>query len=225
MNKTIPESHVVSVKSPAIVLLLCILLGNFGIHRFYVGKIVSGILMLLTFGGLGVWYLIDLAMLISNKFTDNEGNPLELMKNPPRFKKIITLFSIIIILFYSFLLTVIAQIMWTSNRMITVAENQLIALKSGDIDKAYAYTSPHFQHKTTLKDFKEFVEKYQLETNEPRSFLDSEIAISADEVSGNLKLNNGTLFLIKYHLIKKNKEWKIQSIELKPIVLNERKKE
>ncbi len=54
-------------------LLLCILLGGFGIHRFYVGKVGTGILMLITLGGLGIWVLIDLIMIAVGKFTDKKG--------------------------------------------------------------------------------------------------------------------------------------------------------
>jgi len=53
--------------------LICFFLGGLGIHRFYVGKVGTGILMLLTFGGLGIWALIDFIMIVCGKFTDKEG--------------------------------------------------------------------------------------------------------------------------------------------------------
>jgi TM2 domain-containing membrane protein YozV len=45
-----------------------------GLHRFYVGKIGTGILMLITFGGLGIWALIDLIVLITGNFRDRDNN-------------------------------------------------------------------------------------------------------------------------------------------------------
>jgi TM2 domain-containing membrane protein YozV len=62
-----------SEKNFVATLLLCILLGGLGIHRFYVGKIGTGILQLITLGGLGIWALIDLIMIAIGKFTDKEG--------------------------------------------------------------------------------------------------------------------------------------------------------
>ena len=53
--------------------LLCFFFGVFGVHRFYVGKIGTGILMLATFGGLGIWYLIDLILILAGEFRDVEG--------------------------------------------------------------------------------------------------------------------------------------------------------
>ena len=53
--------------------LLCFLLGVFGAHRFYVGKIGTGILMLITVGGFGIWALIDLIIIIVGNFKDKEG--------------------------------------------------------------------------------------------------------------------------------------------------------
>lgn len=54
-------------------LLLCFFLGAFGVHRFYVGKIGTGILMLLTLGGLGIWALVDFIIIAVGSFKDKEG--------------------------------------------------------------------------------------------------------------------------------------------------------
>lgn len=60
-----------------VALLLCIFLGGLGIHRFYAGKIGTGILMLITLGGFGIWTIIDLILIIIGKFTDSEGNVIK----------------------------------------------------------------------------------------------------------------------------------------------------
>ncbi len=66
-----------SDKNNTVALLLCFFIGILGVHRFYVGKIGTGVLMLVTFGGLGIWALIDMIMIILQKFTDSEGNTLK----------------------------------------------------------------------------------------------------------------------------------------------------
>ena len=65
-----------SEKSNTVALLLCFFLGFLGLHRFYVGKIGTGVLMLVTLGGLGIWNLIDFIIIVVQKFTDKEGNKL-----------------------------------------------------------------------------------------------------------------------------------------------------
>ena len=57
-------------------LLLCIFLGILGVHRFYTGHIVVGLIQLFTFGGCGIWWLIDLVMIATGSFTDSNGLPL-----------------------------------------------------------------------------------------------------------------------------------------------------
>lgn len=66
-----------SEKSFVAALLLCFFLGSLGIHRFYVGKVGTGILQLLTLGGLGIWALIDMVIIIVSKFKDKQGLPIK----------------------------------------------------------------------------------------------------------------------------------------------------
>jgi TM2 domain-containing membrane protein YozV len=63
-------------KSWLATVLLCQFLGHFGVHRFYTGRIVSGIFQLLTLGGFGIWTLIDLIMIITGEFKDQYNRPL-----------------------------------------------------------------------------------------------------------------------------------------------------
>jgi TM2 domain-containing membrane protein YozV len=57
-----------------VVLLLAFFLGFIGAHRFYVGKNGTGILMILTVGGIGLWVLYDLIIIITGNFKTKEGN-------------------------------------------------------------------------------------------------------------------------------------------------------
>jgi phage shock protein PspC (stress-responsive transcriptional regulator) len=59
--------------SRSLALWLAAPLGILGAHRFYAGRFVTGAAMLLTGGGLGVWWLIDLVMIATGKFRDSEG--------------------------------------------------------------------------------------------------------------------------------------------------------
>ena len=63
-----------SDKDFVVTILLCFFIGNFGIHRFYVGKTGSAILMLITFGGFGIWTVYDMVMIAMGRFTDSDGH-------------------------------------------------------------------------------------------------------------------------------------------------------
>lgn len=63
-------------KSRLIALLLCVFVGGLGIHRFYVGKIGTGVLWLLTAGCFGIGALVDLIMIACGTFTDSDGKPV-----------------------------------------------------------------------------------------------------------------------------------------------------
>jgi len=65
-----------SKKLRIIAFLLCTFFGGLGVHRFYVGKVGTGILMLLTLGGFGLWTLIDWIMILAGAFTDKQGKVL-----------------------------------------------------------------------------------------------------------------------------------------------------
>ena len=62
-----------SDKNFVAVLLLCFFLGALGVHRFYVRKVGTGVIQLLTLGGLGIWVLIDFIMIAIGNFKDKQG--------------------------------------------------------------------------------------------------------------------------------------------------------
>ena len=65
-----------SDKSRLVALLLAWFLGVFGAHRFYVGKTGTAVAMIFTFGGLGIWALVDIIMIAAGSFTDIDGRPI-----------------------------------------------------------------------------------------------------------------------------------------------------
>ena len=72
-----PSSNRTNEDRWLIALILCIMVGSLGVHRFYTGNIVTGVLMLITLGGCGVWTIIDLIMIAANTYRDGNGNTLK----------------------------------------------------------------------------------------------------------------------------------------------------
>ena len=57
--------------------LLSVFVGSLGVDRFYLGYTGLGVVKLITCGGFGIWWLIDLIMIIQNKMPAADGTPLE----------------------------------------------------------------------------------------------------------------------------------------------------
>lgn len=65
-----------SDKKRLVAFILAWFLGIFGVHRFYVGKVGTGILMIFTLGGFCIWALIDLILILCGVFKDKDGRPV-----------------------------------------------------------------------------------------------------------------------------------------------------
>jgi TM2 domain len=69
----VPEPTDISERTRGVALPVVLLLGVFGAHRFYVGKTGTGLLMLCTMGGCGLWWLYDVILLVAGEFRDADG--------------------------------------------------------------------------------------------------------------------------------------------------------
>lgn len=76
MESTKSENTAPYRRNYYIALVISIFVGEFGIDRFYMGKIGTGILKLITLGGLGIWWIIDIILIASGNMRDKQGRPL-----------------------------------------------------------------------------------------------------------------------------------------------------
>lgn len=206
-----------STKSGLATLLLGIFLGVFGAHRFYVGKIGTGILMILTLGGLGIWLFTDLIFIISNKFEDKQGNTIVLMRNPSPFMKGLIGFCAVLCEILVYLGLFFAIVFYFTSGLIKPIQNQLNAIGQGDMQMAYGYTSTGFQRTVSFEDFKKIINQYSsLKNNANFSWSKREFQNDKGFVRGTLKSKNGVVVPIEYRLIKEDGEWKILGFVLNP---------
>lgn len=57
-------------------LIVCLFFGSFGLHRFYTGHTREGLIQLVTMGGCGIWWALDVVQIARGRYRDAEGRPL-----------------------------------------------------------------------------------------------------------------------------------------------------
>lgn len=205
-----------SEKSAVVTLLLCIFLGGLGVHRFYVGKIKTGILMLLTGGGLGIWTLIDLITIALCRFTDGKGRTLIFTQVHGSTRK--TIFAVVGSVLAAIVLYVgliVMLVLYLTNPMTSVINDQLKALRSGDVATAYTYMAPESVTDVSFDDFKNYVESHPAMMNmKNTTFTNREIQNGNGHASGTLETVDGKKYEIEYMLVEQGTTWKIIGLRL-----------
>lgn len=88
-----PPTTTVSDKSYIVAWLLSLFLGGLGVDRFYLGRIWTGILKIITGGGLGIWILIDFVRITLGNLGDKQGRRL---KGYAEYQKVIKIITVLI---------------------------------------------------------------------------------------------------------------------------------
>lgn len=211
-----------SNKSAVTALLLCIFLGSLGLHRFYVGKIKTGILMLLTGGGLGIWTLVDLIQIACCNFTDSENKYLIFTRGraSPLKLTLIIVGSVIATLFV-YIILLMSILLYFTGPMTTTIREQLTALQANDMDKAYSYMANETKADVSLDKFKNYISHYPTMTNY-KSISIPERQINNDKgyAKVSLETNDGKEITFEYMLKKENGIWKILAIHAPEVKLD-----
>lgn len=130
-------------------ILFAALLGGWGADRFYIGKIGTGILKLVTAGGLGVWSLIDVILGGLGKTKDKQGLPLAGRKEGRTFGIIVMSVYIVLWILSMSVLVLVIMIISTSlidrNKVNDIRNTYLLAAENDDIEiiKPYIPSDPN----------------------------------------------------------------------------------
>lgn len=98
--------------------ILSLVCGTLGVDRFYLGYTGLGVLKLLTFGGLGIWALIDSILILTGKLGSADGTPLEIGVNDKKHMKIA-----VIVYYVTMLLTLLLSILFLASIVFAYSKN------------------------------------------------------------------------------------------------------
>ena len=122
-----------------------------------------------------------------------------------------------LIIFILFITTIVSVAFWATSGPVKVVEEQLVYLRSGDLDAAYGLTSGDFQKMTSLARFRQFVADYpSLAQNHQANFTSRKVENGIGYIEGSLTAVDGARTPVQYQLVKENSEWKILYIEMAP---------
>lgn len=208
-----------SQKSAVIALLLCLFFGCLGLHRFYTGKTKSGLIMLITLGALGLWTLIDLITIALSRFKDNTGRTLLFtdIKESPFKTSMLVIGSVVAnIAYYVMIFFTIVFIL--TNGFVSVAQNQLKALREGNIIAAYSFMADQKLTNVDFNAFKAYVQNHPaLISNDGAFFTYRKYEDNQAYIRGKLDTLNGNTFILEYMLVKIDSVWKISGLRIRPI--------
>lgn len=208
----------ISDKSGITTLLLCCFLGFLGVHRFYVGRVNTGLLMLVTLGGFGLWWIADTVMVACSEFTDSEGRTIMFAKNNGTTGRYIGGIAAILLTSMVMLVgSIVAPLIFVTDGVVAVTKNQLAAIRAGDYEKAYNYNADGFRRETSFAVFKQFIENYPvIKYNTGISINVREVDGEDGYVQGVVHSKKGQDLPIEYQLTYEHNTWKILGLRVNP---------